>query len=60
VFKTLFEYAKEQNIFFSEKELFIISNRVHIYHAIYGYELYKLSSTINLLDSTLAFSLETL
>lgn len=60
LFKGLFEYAKEQNVFFSEKELFILGNQVHVYNAIFALEVYKLSQRLPLLDTTLAFSLETL
>lgn len=60
LFKGLFEYAKEQNVFFSEKELFILGNQVHIYNAIFALEVYKLAKNLPLMDTTLAFSLETL
>jgi hypothetical protein len=60
LFKGLFELAKEQNVFFSEKELFILGNQVHIYNAIFALEVYKLSQSLPLLDTTLAFTLESL
>ena len=60
LFKGLFDYAKEQNVFFSEKELFILGNQVHIYNAIFALEVYKLAKNLPLMDTTLAFSLETL
>lgn len=56
----MFEQAKEQNIFFSEKELFILNNPVHVYQAIFALELYNLNSNLKFLDTTLAFSVETL
>jgi hypothetical protein len=43
VFKGLIEYAKESNVFFSEKELFVLGNTVHVYNAIFAFELYKIS-----------------
>ncbi len=43
LFEGLFDFAKEQNVFFSEKELFILGNQVHIYNAIFALEVYKLS-----------------
>lgn len=58
-FVGLFEHAKASNVFFSEKELFILGNEVHIYNAIFGVELYKLSQKLRLFDTTLATSLET-
>ena len=60
LFKNLFEHAKENNVFFSEKELFILGNSVHIYNAIFALELYKLGQSLPLLDTTLAFTLESL
>lgn len=42
VFKGLIEYAKEQNVLFSEKELFVLGNTVHVYNAIFAFELYKI------------------
>ena len=60
LFKGLFDYAKEQNVFFSEKELFILGNSVHIYNAIFAIEVYRLAQNLRLMDSTLAFTLETL
>jgi hypothetical protein len=56
----LFEHAKAQNVFFSEKELFILGNEVHIYNAIFGVELYQLQQKLRLFDTTLATSIETL
>ena len=60
LFKGLFDYAKEQNVFFSEKELFILGNQVHIYNAIFALEVYRLAQNLRLMDGTLAFTLETL
>ena len=60
MFKGLFEFAKENNIFFSDKELFILGNTVHVYNAIFALEIYKLNNELGLLDTTLAFSLESL
>lgn len=59
-FVGLFEFAKTLNVFFSEKELFILGNEVHIYNAIFALELYQLSQRLRLYDTTLATSLETL
>jgi hypothetical protein len=60
LFKNLFDFAKEQNVFFSEKELFILGNQVHIYNAIFALEVYRLAQNLRMMDSTLAFTLETL
>jgi hypothetical protein len=59
-FEGLFALAREKNIFFSEKELFILGNPVHAYNAVFALELYKLSTQLGLLDTALAFSLESL
>lgn len=47
-------------MYFSEKELFVLGNQVHIYNALFALEIYKLSQQLHLMDTTLAFSLETL
>ena len=47
-------------MFFSEKELFILSNQAHVYNALFALETYKLKQQLRLFDSTLAFSLESL
>lgn len=44
----------------SEKELFIIQSRPHVLQAVFGLEVYKLQQNLKLLDSTLAYSLESL
>lgn len=59
-FEGLFAEAKAQNVFFSEKELFILGNEVHVYNALFALELYQLSQRLRLYDTTLATSLETL
>ncbi len=38
----LLALAKEHGVFFSEKELFVLSNTVHVYNAIFAFELYKI------------------
>ncbi len=37
-----------------------MQNQVHVYQAIYAVEFYKISQSLKLFDTTLAFSLETL
>ena len=59
-FKGLFEHARECNVFFSEKELFIMGNQTHVYNAVMALEVYKLKQQLRLFDATLAFSLESL
>jgi hypothetical protein len=56
----MFEHAKETNIFFSEKELFIIQALPHIYQAIFALEAYRLQDNMRLVDTSLVFSLEML
>jgi hypothetical protein len=60
LFVSLFEHAKSQNVFFSEKELFILSNQVHIYNALFALEVYSLSERLPLLDTILGLTLESL
>jgi len=38
----MFEHARDLNIFFSEKELFILQAMPHVYQAIISLELYRL------------------
>jgi hypothetical protein len=60
-FEGLFEFAKSQkNVFFSEKELFILGNEVHIYNAVFGIEIYQIKEKLKLFDTTLSTSIETL
>jgi hypothetical protein len=58
--QTMFEHARDTNIFFSEKELFIIQSLPHIYQAIFALETYRLKENMRLADTSLVFSLEML